>query len=67
MRTNKAFRKFLRRRSAEPLWKKVFEKVDDLPDCPTWLSEPEYASLVFDNYCHVRVMTPVLASILMPP
>lgn len=40
-------------RSARPIWKESFEAVDELPECPEDMTEPEYASLVFDITCSV--------------
>ncbi|GJE96368.1 hypothetical protein PsYK624_125630 [Phanerochaete sordida] len=51
-RTDKAFRKFLLSRATLPLWKSAFAQVEGIPKCPPWLSEPAYASLAFENYCH---------------
>lgn len=41
------------RRSAVSVWKDVRANVQGLPDCPSDLPEPQYASLAFDPYCHV--------------
>jgi len=33
---------------------KARANVEGLPDCPFDMTEPEYASLVFEPVCHVR-------------
>ncbi|OBZ71705.1 hypothetical protein A0H81_08983, partial [Grifola frondosa] len=52
-RTNKDFRAlFTSRASSEALWKAARRNVDGLPDCPPFLSELEYANLMFSSHCH---------------
>ncbi|CAL1707898.1 unnamed protein product [Somion occarium] len=51
-RTSKPFRQLLMHRSAAPFWRAARQNVEDLPPCPPFLSEPAYANLLFDNYCH---------------
>ncbi|KAI0723984.1 hypothetical protein C8T65DRAFT_628118 [Cerioporus squamosus] len=51
-RTTKAFRVLLMSRSAVTVWKHARENVPGLPDCPSDLSEPAYANLLFDPHCH---------------
>ncbi|KAI0949926.1 hypothetical protein AcV7_008552 [Taiwanofungus camphoratus] len=51
-RTTKALRNVLMRRSSITIWKYAREHVEDLPDCPADLSEPQYARLLFDPHCH---------------
>ncbi|KZT09619.1 uncharacterized protein LAESUDRAFT_646055 [Laetiporus sulphureus 93-53] len=53
-RTTKALRTMLMSRSSISLWKGARELVGRLPDCPSDLSEPQYANLLFDQHCHVR-------------
>lgn len=36
------------------VWKTARRQVQDLPDCPADLTEPEYAHLVFCARCNVR-------------
>lgn len=55
-RTAKVFRQFLMARSSAPLWRAARRNVDGLPDCPSFLSEPAYANLVFDTHCHVCLL-----------
>lgn len=55
-RTAKVFRRFLMARSAAPLWRAARNNAEDLPDCPSHLSEPEYANLVFDTHCQVHAL-----------
>ncbi|RPD57570.1 hypothetical protein L226DRAFT_610613 [Lentinus tigrinus ALCF2SS1-7] len=51
-RTSKEFRAFLMSRQSEPFWKAARRRVEGLPECPPFLSEPAYANLVFFPYCH---------------
>ncbi|KAG2042400.1 hypothetical protein BDR03DRAFT_1088221 [Suillus americanus] len=53
-RTSKDFRNLLLQRSSASAWKTARLQVDDLPDCPQDMSEPQYANLVFYPHCHVR-------------
>lgn len=51
------------RRSAVSVWKDVIGQVEGLPECPSDLVEPQYASLAFDSYCHVRELFPFYSNI----
>ncbi|KAI0689365.1 hypothetical protein C8T65DRAFT_746206 [Cerioporus squamosus] len=51
-RTTKGFRAFLMSRESEPFWRAARRQIEDLPECPTFLSEPAYANLVFFSHCH---------------
>ncbi|RPD66387.1 hypothetical protein L226DRAFT_530487 [Lentinus tigrinus ALCF2SS1-7] len=51
-RTSKAFRLLLMNRSAITIWRRARDNVLGLPNCPSDLSEPAYANLVFDPHCH---------------
>ncbi|KAJ3557330.1 hypothetical protein NM688_g1532 [Phlebia brevispora] len=51
-RTSKNFRKFLMTRTAQFIWRRARENIEDFPPCPKDLSGPAYADLAFDNYCH---------------
>src|SRR6202035_3213854 len=54
-RTTKAFRQILMRRTSVRIWRTARSRfAPDLPDCPSWMSEPQYANLLFDLHCHVR-------------
>lgn len=53
-RTSKDFRAVLMNENSAPFWRAARQQVEGLPDCPTFLSEPAYANLVFFNACHVR-------------
>ncbi|KAJ2924596.1 hypothetical protein H1R20_g12498, partial [Candolleomyces eurysporus] len=55
-RTAKSFRKFLMNRASRSIWTHALSAVEDLPPCPTDLSEPQYAYLMFTNHCH-RIFT----------
>ncbi|KAH8094704.1 hypothetical protein BXZ70DRAFT_908808 [Cristinia sonorae] len=50
-RTSKGFRSLLMHSSSARFWKAARRNVRDLPDCPRLLSEPAYASYVFENTC----------------
>ena len=56
-RTTRELRKFLlSRRAAALSWRAARERqVPDLPPCPAFLSEPMYASLVFETACQVSL------------
>ncbi|KAL4252492.1 hypothetical protein ABKN59_002773 [Abortiporus biennis] len=51
-RTTREFRALLMSRSSSSFWKASRVNVDGLPDCPSFLSEPQYANLVFSAHCH---------------
>ncbi|KAG9313900.1 hypothetical protein JVU11DRAFT_4672 [Chiua virens] len=51
-RTTKQFRRLLMHRSAVSIWIAARKNVPDLPDCPPYMSEPQFANLVFDTHCH---------------
>lgn len=50
-RVNKAFRFQFMSRRARLVWRASLENVPGLPPCPPDLTEPQYASLLFENYC----------------
>ncbi|TFK25813.1 hypothetical protein FA15DRAFT_668141 [Coprinopsis marcescibilis] len=50
-RTNKELRRILMRRSSLSVWMKARSSMRYLPDCPFDLSEPQYASLMFEHVC----------------
>ncbi|KAF8986837.1 hypothetical protein BDQ17DRAFT_1491391 [Cyathus striatus] len=50
-RTSKAFKKFLLANSALFTWKIARSNLDGTPECPEDMSEPAYASLIFENHC----------------
>lgn len=52
-RTSKPLRALLMSRQSAPFWKAARQLVEGLPDCPPYLSEPEYANLAFFSHCHV--------------
>ncbi|RPD66061.1 hypothetical protein L226DRAFT_608973 [Lentinus tigrinus ALCF2SS1-7] len=58
-RTSKAFRSFLMNRAAQPLWKASMARVDNLPSCPAYMTEPQYINLLFFNHCHNCLKTNV--------
>jgi hypothetical protein len=41
-------------RSSTYVWRNARSRIVDLPECPSDLSEPQYANLIFYPYCHVR-------------
>ena len=55
-RTTKALRNILLRRSAKSVWKDALANIEGLPVCPDDLNEPQFASLAFDPFCHVRLL-----------
>jgi len=36
------------------VWRTARRQVEELPDCPADMTEPEYANLLFYARCHVR-------------
>ncbi|KAK0226921.1 hypothetical protein EDD85DRAFT_940311 [Armillaria nabsnona] len=50
-RTNKFLRSILLDRNSLSIWRDARQSLKDLPDLPEDLSEPRYASLLFDKYC----------------
>ena len=42
------------------MWRAARAQIKDLPNCPQDLSEPEYASLLFESTCQVRTYIPEL-------
>ncbi|KAI0738742.1 hypothetical protein BC629DRAFT_1300122 [Irpex lacteus] len=52
-RTSKSLRSFFMSRSSRSMWKSACTNVPGLPPCPSDLSEPAYANLMFDAHCHV--------------
>lgn len=52
-RTSKGLRQIFMSRHSLGVWRAVLASLDGLPPCPDDLSEPAYASLIFDQYCHV--------------
>ena len=51
-RTSKIFRDTLLTRNATTVWKAARER-EDAPDCPPFLSEPQWAVLLFGYLCQV--------------
>ncbi|KAI0820028.1 hypothetical protein BC628DRAFT_1498125 [Trametes gibbosa] len=51
-RTSKDFRTFLMSRNSAPFWKAARQQVEGLPECPSFLSEPQYSNLLFFSQCH---------------
>ncbi|KAI0725257.1 hypothetical protein C8Q72DRAFT_615136 [Fomitopsis betulina] len=51
-RTTKPFRRFLMSRRSAQTWRAARANVEELPDCPAHLSEPQYANLLFFPYCN---------------
>ncbi|KAK1230603.1 hypothetical protein PQX77_006298 [Marasmius sp. AFHP31] len=51
-RTSKNLRELLLERSATTIWKTSFKRVTDIP-CPTDVSYPAWASLMYDKECHI--------------
>ncbi|KAK0498179.1 hypothetical protein EDD18DRAFT_1071450, partial [Armillaria luteobubalina] len=53
-RTSKSLRTILLDRSALSVWKRARQNLANLPGILGVLSEPHYASLLFDKFCQVR-------------
>ncbi|KAJ7591655.1 hypothetical protein C8J56DRAFT_936110 [Mycena floridula] len=52
-RTTKDLRSILMSRSSVSVWKAARSNIPDLPPLPEDLTEPQYANLAFDAYCHI--------------
>ena len=52
-RTTKPFRNLLMMETARPMWKAAMRRVEDLPPCPPYMSEPKYINLLFFPHFHV--------------
>ncbi|EGO01220.1 hypothetical protein SERLA73DRAFT_134513 [Serpula lacrymans var. lacrymans S7.3] len=50
-RTSKPFRQLLMSKSSAFIWKFSRLQVEDMPQCPPDLNEPQYANLAFGLYC----------------
>ncbi|KIL00812.1 hypothetical protein PAXRUDRAFT_821269 [Paxillus rubicundulus Ve08.2h10] len=61
-RTTKQFRRVLMHRSSLSIWIAARKNVPDFPDCPPYMSEPEFANLVFDTHCH-ECLSPNIRSV----
>ena len=58
-RTNKTFRLMLMsKRVARLSWVQARANVIGVPQCPEDFSEPAFADLLFDDYCHVGTANP---------
>ena len=56
-RATKSFRALLMSRQSVRFWREARLQVEDLPDLPSYLSEPAYANLLFFPHCHVSFFT----------
>lgn len=54
-RATKALRAILMNRSAMSIWKAARSNLVGLPPCPDDMTEPQYAVMLFDPYCHVGI------------
>ncbi|KAJ3730441.1 hypothetical protein C8R42DRAFT_7245 [Lentinula raphanica] len=57
-RTSKDIRAFLMTRSNASVWRTARYNVPELPPLPSDLTEPQYANLAFDSYCHICMRKP---------
>ncbi|KAG6834542.1 hypothetical protein H0H93_009058, partial [Arthromyces matolae] len=55
-RTSKALRQILMTRNAVSIWKQARANLVNFPDRPADLNEAQYAALVFDTLCDVRLL-----------
>ncbi|KAM5534544.1 hypothetical protein V8D89_011748 [Ganoderma adspersum] len=51
-RATRSFRALLMNRQSVRFWREARQQVEDLPDLPSYLSEPAYANLLFFPHCH---------------
>ncbi|CAA7263614.1 unnamed protein product [Cyclocybe aegerita] len=67
-RTSLRFRATFMSKTALGVWKRVLERIPDLPECPRDLTHPQYASLIFEKFCMVRLDTlSPLSALTSPP
>ncbi|KDR83269.1 hypothetical protein GALMADRAFT_876864 [Galerina marginata CBS 339.88] len=50
-RVDSSLRAIFLARSARGCWRQVLSNVADLPECPLDLTEPQYASFLFERFC----------------
>ncbi|KAF8997057.1 hypothetical protein BDQ17DRAFT_1329561 [Cyathus striatus] len=50
-RTSKALRKILSEKSTLFIWRQARSNMDGIPECPDDLSEPAYATFLFETHC----------------
>lgn len=55
-RTTKRLRSILLASHAGGVWRSALGSVRALPSCPSDMTEPQYASLAFDDWCQVGLM-----------
>ncbi|KAG6897861.1 hypothetical protein C0992_009999 [Termitomyces sp. T32_za158] len=48
----KALRRILMTKTAEYVWKQARLNLDDFPDCPDDLNEPQFANFIFSSLCN---------------
>ncbi|KAG5647190.1 hypothetical protein DXG03_001149 [Asterophora parasitica] len=48
----KKMRAFLMSRNSRWVWRQALSCVEDLPSCPSSMSEPQFANLMFSAHCH---------------
>ena len=63
--TNKLMRLVICNRSVRSVWKASLAAVPSLPECPLWMSEPQYANLVFGKACTVSMTSLQLSTTLI--
>ncbi|TBU45784.1 hypothetical protein BD309DRAFT_955402 [Dichomitus squalens] len=51
-RATREFRALLMSRQSAPFWREARRLIEDLPDPPSYLSEPAFANLLFSVHCH---------------
>ena len=56
-RTSKDFRSLLMSRTSAIFWRAARQQIPGLPECPPFLSEPQYANLLFFSHCHVSCVS----------
>ncbi|KAG8957800.1 hypothetical protein FRC00_003503 [Tulasnella sp. 408] len=52
-RSTRRLREILMSKESKPIWRRARANITDLPDCPEDLSEPQYASLMFEVGCQI--------------
>jgi hypothetical protein len=60
-RTSKILRAVLMTKNACHIWTVSFRNLEGLPECPDFMSGPQYAAFLFELVCSVKVLLDVPA------
>ncbi|KAF8605499.1 hypothetical protein BDV93DRAFT_438725, partial [Ceratobasidium sp. AG-I] len=62
--TNWSIRKRLLTRSMASVWRNALARIKGLPPCPTHMTEPAYAALIYSPWCSVNTFNHTQSNIL---